>query len=180
MRYGFTTHALMASTAATAITIVTTQSTTVGQGSGSDSSRLRRKTGLRRLGQTEARRRPIDGKDGADEILAAHGSPLAAVAGLSTVVAHHEVLVGPERPLRTVEAGRAPVHVGLLERRPVHAQEAAPLRDGVAREADEPLDERAAGAAALDGLLRRLEDDDVAALGVAEAVDEAVGEDAVG
>ena len=44
MRYGLTTHALMASTAATAIAIVSTQSTTVGQGAGSDSSRVRRKT----------------------------------------------------------------------------------------------------------------------------------------
>ena len=44
MRYGLTTQALMASTAATAIAIVSTQSMTVGQGAGSDSSRVRRKT----------------------------------------------------------------------------------------------------------------------------------------
>ena len=44
IRYGLTTQALMASTAAIAMAIVRTQSTTVGQGSGSDSSRLRRKT----------------------------------------------------------------------------------------------------------------------------------------
>jgi hypothetical protein len=44
IRYGFTTQALMASTAATAIAIVSAQSTIVGQGAGSDSSLLRRKT----------------------------------------------------------------------------------------------------------------------------------------
>ncbi len=42
--YGLTTHALMARTAATAITIVITQSMTVGQGAGSDSSLVRRTT----------------------------------------------------------------------------------------------------------------------------------------
>jgi hypothetical protein len=44
IRYGFTTHALIASTAATAIAIVSTQSTIVGHGAGSDSSLLRRKS----------------------------------------------------------------------------------------------------------------------------------------
>ena len=44
IRYGFTTQALIASTAATAMAIVTAQSRIVGQGSGSDSSLLRRKT----------------------------------------------------------------------------------------------------------------------------------------
>jgi hypothetical protein len=44
MRYGFTTHALIASTATTASAIVSAQSTTVGQGAGSDSSLRRKKT----------------------------------------------------------------------------------------------------------------------------------------
>src|SRR5918994_3725387 len=39
MRYGFTTQALIASTAPTATTIVTVQSTTVGQGGGSEAVR---------------------------------------------------------------------------------------------------------------------------------------------
>ena len=44
IRYGLTTHALIARTAATATAIVTAQSRTVGQGAGSDSSLPRRKT----------------------------------------------------------------------------------------------------------------------------------------
>jgi hypothetical protein len=47
MRYGLITHAFTASTVATAIAIVRPQSTTVGQGDGSDSSRRRRKTASR-------------------------------------------------------------------------------------------------------------------------------------
>ena len=39
IRYGFTTQVLIASTAATAIAIVTAQSTTVSQGAGSDEVR---------------------------------------------------------------------------------------------------------------------------------------------
>ena len=50
------------------------------------------------------------------------------------------------------------------------------LADPVAREGDEPLDERSGGAALLERALGDLEDDDVPALRIAEAMDEPVGE----
>src|SRR4029453_17697181 len=62
--YGLITHALIASTAATATTIVTTQSMIVGHGPGSDSSLLWRKTApyrspMRMSGQYTANTGPI-------------------------------------------------------------------------------------------------------------------------
>src|SRR3989337_3531539 len=63
---------------------------------------------------------------------------------------------------------------------PSDEDDAPALLDRLAGKPDQPLDERAPGAAALERLGRRLEDDDVAAVGVLEAVDETVREHAVG
>src|SRR5215210_3222613 len=129
--------------------------------------------------------RPVRGEDLPDQVLSRHRPPLAGVARLGTVVAHHEVL-----PLRDVErlcaTGVPPVRldVRLVELLAVDEDVTGaadvPQLDPAPREADQPLDEGAAGAAALPRCRRRLENDDLAALRVAEAVDEPVREHAVG
>src|SRR6476619_1113638 len=48
---------------------------------------------------------PVDGEDLADQVAARHRPPLARVAGLRAVVAHHEVLAVGDRPLRIRRAG---------------------------------------------------------------------------
>jgi hypothetical protein len=70
--------------------------------------------------------------------------------------------------------------VRLVQLRAVDEDVAArPLGDGIAGEADQALHERPARAAHLLRGLGRVEDDDLAAVRVAEVVDEAVGEYAV-
>ena len=65
----------------------------------------------------------------------------------------------------------APLDVGLDEALAVDIDEAVPLLPRLAGKGDEPLDERAAGPAALLRGRRSLEDDDVATRRGAEAVD---------
>src|ERR671934_2786158 len=69
--------------------------------------------------------------------------------------------------------------VGLVELAPVDIDVPVALAHRVAREADQALDEDAAGAAAKPCLRWRLEDDDLASLRASEVIDEAVREDAV-
>ena len=116
------------------------------------------------------------------------GPEESRVLALRPVVAHHEVLAFRDGPLALSlgvagQGGRRlPVdhhHVGLLQphggstRR--RDEDAAVLQgDGVARQADDALDERHA---ALLEAIRRLEDDDVAAVVVAESRRELVDQD---
>src|ERR671933_2507833 len=129
----------------------------------------------------DAVRRPVREEDLADQKLPGHGAPDAGVAGGLPVVAHHEVAVLPdlERLLRLVVAPVG-LDVRLLQAPPVDVDEAAALRPHVAGQADDPLDEDAARAAELLRPLRRVEDDDLAPVRVAEVVDQPVGEHAVG
>ena len=69
--------------------------------------------------------------------------------------------------------------IRLVEPPAVDIHDAVSLRDDLAGQADDSLHERAALGACLNGPRRCVEDDDLAALRVAEAVDEAVGDDAV-
>ncbi len=97
----------------------------------------------------------------------------------ASVVAHHEVLALRDDALlevRVLLRGRGQIR--LVERFPVDVDDALARRDPVAREPDQPLHERPARAAAR-GRRRRVEDDDVAARGVREVVDEPVREHAV-
>ena len=112
--------------------------------------------------------------------------PLVRVAGAGPVVAQHEQLA-----LRHHRPGLALAAV-VVEDRPVDRVRLAVDDRGavlgahldlVAGQPDHALDERDVAAAALAALARggggRVEDDDVAALDVAEVVDEPVGDDAV-
>ena len=143
-----------------------------------------RMPGSRQRHGDESVRRPVGREDLADHVLARHGAPLPGVARLRAVVAHHEVLAlrtwyvrggrvsrRRVRDVRLVELAAVDVDVGQAALR-------AEL-DPLARETDDPLDERAAGAAALARRGRRLEDDDVAPLRILEVVDEPVREHAV-
>src|SRR5919106_270868 len=123
--------------------------------------------------------RQIDRKHRPDQVPARHRAPLPAVAGLGPVVAHHEVLpcghvrgeVPPPTALR--------LDVRLLEPLAVHPDDAVSLLEVIAGKADEPLHEGLPGAAALEAAGRRgrrLEHDDLAALRIAEAIDETVRE----
>src|SRR5919206_2219083 len=126
-------------------------------------------------------RRPVRKEDFADQELARHRAPDAGVAGGRAVVAHHEVavLADLDRPLRLV-VSPVGLDVRLVQALAVDVDVAVPLRPDVAGQADDPLDEDAAAAAVLLRRARRVEDDDLAALRVAEVIDEPVGEDAVG
>src|SRR4051812_46262954 len=104
-----------------------------------------------------------------DQVLPRHRPPLARVARLRAVVAHHEVL--PLRDVVRLRASRVTavrLDVRLVELLAVDEDVTGaadvPQLDPVAREADQPLDEGSAGAAALPRSRRRLEDHDLAAL----------------
>src|SRR5262245_18750136 len=132
------------------------------------------------LAKADPLRRPVDRENRPDQVAARHRSPLAAVARLGAVVAHHEV-----RPLRDVPtAVRLRIalvlgHVRLVEGLAVDADSPSALGDRVSGQADDPLDEGAAGAAFLERERRGVEDDDVATMRVAEMIDEPVCEHAV-
>src|SRR6266566_2771804 len=49
---------------------------------------------IARLPKADSLRRPVDGEDLADDVLARHRAPLARVARLDAVVAHEEVHAG--------------------------------------------------------------------------------------
>ncbi len=70
-------------------------------------------------------------------------------------------------------------HVVVVQQLAVDEHEPAVLADRVAGQADQTLDERVARAALGRGQRRRLEDDDLPPLGALEAIDQAVGDDAV-
>src|SRR5579884_1984407 len=126
-----------------------------------------------RLVERDSVRRPVRHEDRADEARPRHAAPGARVAGVLAVVADEEVVVLRHVPRAGRRVAELPVRVVLLQRPAVDRDHAAVLGHGFPRQPDQPLDERAALAALLHGELRRLEDDDLAALRVLEAVDEA-------
>src|SRR4029453_3202659 len=122
-------------------------------------------------------RRPVGREDLADQVLPGNRPPDPRIAGLRSVVAHHEVV--PFRdPLRVVrvEVAAALRDVRLDQLLPVDVDLAVPLLPQLPRQADDPLYERPGRRALLGGARRGVEDHDVAALGIAEVVDEAVRE----
>src|SRR5215213_3529401 len=130
------------------------------------------------LAKADPLRRPINRENGPDEVVPGNRAPLAAVTRLRAVVAHHEIA-----PLRNLPAvgplvALARGHVRLVQPLSVDEDDAVPLLDGIAWEPDDPLDKGSSRAAGLEGLLRSVEDNDVAAMRVAEVVDEAVRENA--
>src|SRR6478672_234133 len=92
---------------------------------------------------------PVDGEDLADQVAARHRPPLARVARLRAVVAHHEVLALRDRSLGIRGTGVAPVvlYIRLNQLLAVDVDEPVLFLPGLARQGDQPLDERAAGAA---------------------------------
>src|ERR671923_2264060 len=182
IRYGFTTHCLIASTIATAPTIVIAQSTATRHGLGSLS--VRRSTGFLipgRLAEADSPRREVDREDLPDQVAARQGAPHPRVARLCAVVAHDEVAVVRNLQRRPrVDVAPVRLHIRLVPPLGVDVDEAAAPLPHIAREADDALDEGAAGAAVLARPLRRREDDDVSPFGIAEVVDEPVREHAVG
>src|SRR6266436_5494135 len=134
-----------------------------------------------RLAKTQSVRRPVDEEHLADQVPAGDGPPDPRVARLGPVVAHEEVValrdLRPTARRLVVAAVRGDVR--LLELDPVDVDDAVALADCLAGQADQALHERAAGAAANLRLRRRVEDDDLAPLRIAEVVDEAVREHAV-
>src|SRR6266566_8175530 len=143
-----------------------------------------------RLRQPDAAGRPVLEEDLADQIRPRYRAPAARVAGLPAVVAHEEVHALRHAPAAVpvlhVVLPSPGLHVRLVELLPVDPDEALRvLVDAIARQADQALDEgpaRAAGALReIDAvLLRRIEDDDLAPVRVAEVVDQPVREHAVG
>src|SRR4249919_3730697 len=133
------------------------------------------------LADADPIRWPVGREDLPDEVLPRHRPPFARVARLGSVVTHHEVLPrGNIERLGTAGVAAVLADVRLIELLAVDVDVAkATLRaqlQHVARQADQPLDERAACAAADTCGRWRLEDDDLAALRVAEAIDEPVRE----
>src|SRR5207244_4564760 len=132
------------------------------------------------LAKGDSIRRPVDREDLADQVLARHRPPLARVARRTAVVAHHEVVALWDAPRRLrARVAAVGLDVRLLQPLAVDVDVAGPLLPAVAGQADQALHERAPGAAFHRRLRRRLEDDDVAAVGALEPVDEAVREHAV-
>src|SRR3954453_20146324 len=119
----------------------------------------------------DAVRRPVRGEHLPDQVLAWDGAPGARVAGGGAVVAHHEELVlgDPHRRDRPRVAAVGE-DVRLVQALAVDVHVAAALLPLVAGEPDQPLDERAARAAARGGERRRVEDDDLVALRLPDAV----------
>src|SRR4029077_576740 len=125
--------------------------------------------------QRDAVRRPVGREDLADQVLARDGAPAARIARLPTVVAHEEVraLVNLPRARRRVVQAPVGLDVRLVQLLAVDVDEPALLlSDGLARQADQALDEGAARAAHVLGGARGVEDDDLAPVRVAEVVDE--------
>src|SRR6266545_1630449 len=140
--------------------------------------------------ERDAARRPVRGEDRADQIFARHEAPPPRVAGGTAVVAHHQVVALGDASHRAArrdvgEAQRLAVSavgpdVGLIQLPAVDVDEAFPLRPDVAGQSDQPLDEGPFRPALLPCQLGRLEDHDLAPLGIAEVVDEPVRQHAVG
>src|SRR5581483_1893321 len=121
--------------------------------------------------------RPVDEVDRPDQARARNRAPDAGVARVQPVVAHEEVLtLRHARPGVRLVVAQLRIDVRLLEELAVDVDVAVPLRDDVAGQPDQPLDERAADAARV---LRRFEDHDLAAVRAAEAVGEPVRDHAV-
>src|SRR6266545_7258952 len=140
----------------------------------------------RLLTKADALRRPVDGEDRPDQVLARDGPPAARIARGGAVVAEHDVLVLRNGLLgERVRVAPLLLDVGLVELLPVDVDVAVLLAPAVAGQADQALDEgvaavcSAAGQAGGLGRRGRLEDDDLASLRVAEVVDEAVRQHAV-
>src|SRR5512133_2464799 len=137
------------------------------------------------LAEADSVRRPVGGEDRANQVLARHRAPAPRVARVAAVVAHEEIVAGRHAPgllpVGDVALASLLLDVRLVELLVVDPDEALlVLVEEVARQPDQPLDENAALAAVLLGRRRRLEDNDLAAVRVTEAVDEAVGQHAVG
>src|SRR3954451_12570651 len=137
--------------------------------------RLRRNRNSPGAADGQTVRWPVGREDLPDQVLLGDGAPLARVARRAAVVAHHEVLPGWDllRVDRPRVATLRPDVRAVVEALAVDVDEAVPLLPRVAREADQALDERAAGAAAGQRERRRLEDDDVEALRASKAEAEA-------
>src|SRR4029453_3446369 len=121
----------------------------------------------RMLAKRDPFRRPVGREHGADQVLPRYGPPAARVARLAAVVAHEEVLALGDGPglLAVGDVLVAPLRrdVGLVQLLTVDHDEALlVLADHVAREADQPFDERAAGSALLPSFPGRVEHDDLA------------------
>src|SRR4051812_2777860 len=150
------------------------------------------------LEEADAIRGPVRGEGGADDPGTRDGSPEAAVVGLPTVVAHHEPMTGGNldrhrEVAAAPEAARTRVgDIGVALALAVAVDVPVAHGDRVARRPDDALDEvhvrarpgraaarfalRARGVAAgvAVGTGGRVEDKDVADLGIAEAVAQAV------
>src|SRR5258706_8804137 len=120
-----------------------------------------------RLAKTQSGRRPVDEEHLADQVRAWHRAPDPRIARRRPIVAHEEVValrdLGP-RPRRLVVAPVG-LDVRLLQLRTVDVHKAVALAHDFARKPDQPLHERSARAAAHLRLRRRLEHDDLTALG---------------
>src|SRR3954470_14337766 len=153
--------------------------------------------------EPDAAGRPVGCEGAADDGAAGNGAPESAVVGLATVVAHHEPVSGRNRDGRGHRA--SPVRVVVTRVRDVRVLLALAVADHVAvddaddvsRSGDDALDEvhlrlarrglvaggvLVAGPVAAAGGLgagRRMEDDDVADLRIAEAMADAVDEHAL-
>src|SRR5688572_24027354 len=116
--------------------------------------------------EPDALRRPVQREHGADEVLTRDRTPVAAVTGAAAVVAHHEVLPFWDGHRLEVPPRVVPGHVRLREQLAVDIHGTAASLERFAGQPDEPLDEDAGGARTfLRRPRRRLEDDDVPALG---------------
>src|SRR5262245_22974368 len=132
---------------------------------------------MKPLLEADAPGRPVDREHRANQVLAGNRAPAAGVARRGAVVAEHQVLALRDR-VALNRLGVAPVglDVGLVQLLAVDVDEAVLLAPGLAGQPDDPLDEGlaptllAAVACGLRGR-RRLEDDDLAPLRVAEVVD---------
>src|SRR3954452_9420208 len=96
----------------------------------------------RALTEADAVRRPVHGEDLADQVPARNRAPLARVARLRAVVAHHEVLARRNRPLRVrgarVAAGALDVRLDQLLA--VDVDEPVLLLPGLPGQGDQALD----------------------------------------
>ena len=129
-------------------------------------------------------RRPVGHEDLADEVVLGHGAPHARVARLRAIVTHDEVAAGGHAVgVLGADVAAIVLDVRLLEPLSVDVDECRTTsqanRDPLAREPDDPLHERASRSALRLRRRRRLEDDHVSALRIAEVVDEAIREHAV-
>src|SRR4249920_1634498 len=89
-------------------------------------------------------RRPVGHEDLPDEGAPGDGPPPARVARLGTVVAHEEVVALGNVPDAGLVVATARLDVRLVELLAVDVDEPVRLANGLPREADQALDERAA------------------------------------